>query len=102
MANFEVRRVLVDPGSSVDVMYAHTFETIQLNERNLAPYVGSDLQGFNGTTTKPWGYVDLIVPVGANETAKSIKVKFLVVDCHLYINASSAGQPLQICSLCLP
>ncbi|MCI70386.1 hypothetical protein A2U01_0091649, partial [Trifolium medium] len=52
MANFEVRRVLVDPGSSVDIMYARTFETLQLNERNLTPYVGSDLQGFNGTTTK--------------------------------------------------
>ncbi|MCI34160.1 hypothetical protein A2U01_0055378, partial [Trifolium medium] len=62
-------------------MYAHTFETIQLTERNLTPYVGSDLQGFNGATTKPWGYVDLNVIVGANETAKSIKVQFLVVDC---------------------
>ncbi|MCI51595.1 hypothetical protein A2U01_0072839, partial [Trifolium medium] len=61
MDNFEVRRVLVDPGSSVDIMYARTFETLQLTERNLTPYVGSDLQGFNGTTTKPWGYVDLIV-----------------------------------------
>ncbi|MCI47881.1 hypothetical protein A2U01_0069123, partial [Trifolium medium] len=81
MANFEVRRVLVDSGSSVDIMYARTFETLQLTERNLTPYVGLDLQGFNGTTTKPWGYVDLIVTVGAHETAKSIKVQFLVVDC---------------------
>ncbi|MCI62807.1 hypothetical protein A2U01_0084064, partial [Trifolium medium] len=38
MANFEVRRVLVDPGSSVDIMYARTFETLQLNERNLTPW----------------------------------------------------------------
>ncbi|MCI55360.1 hypothetical protein A2U01_0076610, partial [Trifolium medium] len=81
MANFDVRRVLIDPGSSVDIMYARTFESLQLTERNLTPYMGSDLQGFNGTTTKPWGFVDLIVTVGANETAKSIKVQFLVVDC---------------------
>ncbi|MCI90751.1 hypothetical protein A2U01_0112045, partial [Trifolium medium] len=47
MANFEVRRVPVDPGSSVDIMYSSTFETLQLTERNLNPYVGSDLQGFN-------------------------------------------------------
>ncbi|GAU39748.1 hypothetical protein TSUD_219910 [Trifolium subterraneum] len=40
-----------------------------------------DLQGFNGATTKPWGYVDLIVTFGHNEMAKSIKVKFLMVDC---------------------
>ncbi|MCI58957.1 hypothetical protein A2U01_0080212, partial [Trifolium medium] len=37
MANFEVRRVLVDPGSSIDIMYARTFETLQLTERNLTP-----------------------------------------------------------------
>ncbi|MCH80166.1 hypothetical protein A2U01_0000929 [Trifolium medium] len=81
MANFEVRRVLVDPGSSVDIMCAHLFKTLQLDEHHLTPYVGSDLQGFNGATTKPWGYVDLIVTFGINETAKSIKVQFLVVEC---------------------
>ncbi|MCI72219.1 hypothetical protein A2U01_0093482, partial [Trifolium medium] len=48
---------------------------------HLTPYVGSDLQGFNGATTKPWGYVDLIVTFGINDTCKSIKVQFLVVDC---------------------
>ncbi|GAU32556.1 hypothetical protein TSUD_218140 [Trifolium subterraneum] len=52
-----------------------------LDKSHLTPYLGSDLQGFNGATTKPWGYVDLIVTFGHNETAKSIKVKFLVVDC---------------------
>ncbi|XP_045791889.1 uncharacterized protein LOC123886628 [Trifolium pratense] len=36
---------------------------------------------FNGATTKPWGYVDLLVTFGSQETAKTIKVKFLVVDC---------------------
>ncbi|MCI05789.1 hypothetical protein A2U01_0026842 [Trifolium medium] len=80
MANFEVRRILVDSGSSVDIMYAHLFETLQLDEYHLTPYVGSDLQGFNDATTKPWGYVDLIVTVGINETAKLIKVQFLVVE----------------------
>ncbi|MCI18611.1 hypothetical protein A2U01_0039766 [Trifolium medium] len=74
MANFDVRRVLVDTGNSVDIMFTHCFQTLQLSEHHLAPYVGSDLQGFNGTTTKPWGYVDLIVTFGANETAKSVKV----------------------------
>ncbi|MCI75861.1 hypothetical protein A2U01_0097130, partial [Trifolium medium] len=69
MANFDVRRVLVDPGSSVDIMYSHLFETLQLDEHLLTPYVGSDLQGFNDATTKPWGYVDLIVTFGINETA---------------------------------
>ncbi|GAU51226.1 hypothetical protein TSUD_136230 [Trifolium subterraneum] len=58
----------------------------ELTEENLVPYVGSDLQGFNGSTTKPWGYVDLIVTFGENKTMKSVKVKFLVVDCPSLYN----------------
>ncbi|GAU50692.1 hypothetical protein TSUD_410480 [Trifolium subterraneum] len=81
MANFDVRRILVDQGSSCDIMYSGLFKVLQLSEENLVPYVGSDLQGFNGSTTKPWGYVDLIVTFGENKAMKSVKVKFLVVDC---------------------
>ncbi|GAU27038.1 hypothetical protein TSUD_314000 [Trifolium subterraneum] len=58
----------------------------ELTEENLVPYVGSDLQGFNGSTTKPWGYVDLIVTFGENKVMKSVKVKFLVVDCPSLYN----------------
>ncbi|PNX97956.1 hypothetical protein L195_g022015 [Trifolium pratense] len=80
MTNTDVRRVLVDQGSSCDIMYAQLFKTLQLDETYLTPYLGSDLTGFNGATTKPWGYVDLVVTFGSQETSKTIKVKFLVVD----------------------
>ncbi|GAU39725.1 hypothetical protein TSUD_144910 [Trifolium subterraneum] len=86
MANFDVRRILVDQGSSCDIMYSGLFRVLQLTEENLVPYVGSDLQGFNGSTTKPWGYVDLIVTFGENKAMKSVKVKFLVVDCPSLYN----------------
>ncbi|GAU18714.1 hypothetical protein TSUD_80020 [Trifolium subterraneum] len=86
MANFDVRRILVDQGSSCDIMYLGLFKVLQLTEENLVPYVGSDLQGFNGSTTKPWGYVDLIVTFGENKAMKSVKVKFLVVDCPSLYN----------------
>ena len=70
MANFDVRRILVDQGSSVDIMYSQLFSTLQLDESHLTPYVGSDLQGFNGAVTWPWGYVELIVTFRAAETAR--------------------------------
>ncbi|GAU38058.1 hypothetical protein TSUD_146160 [Trifolium subterraneum] len=57
-----------------------------LTEENLVPYVGSDLQGFNGSTKKRWGYVDLIVTFGEDKAMKSVKVKFLVVDCPSLYN----------------
>ncbi|KAK2376303.1 hypothetical protein QL285_077105 [Trifolium repens] len=81
MANCDVRRILVDTGSSVDIMFSQCFTALQLDESYLAPYVGSDLQGFNGATTKPWGYVDLMVTFGEGETARTVKIPFLVVDC---------------------
>ncbi|GAU45897.1 hypothetical protein TSUD_24990 [Trifolium subterraneum] len=86
MANFDVRRILVDQGRSCDIMYSGLFKVLQLTEENLVPYVGSDLQGFNGSTTKPWGYVDLIVTFGEKKAMKSVKVKFLVVDCPSLYN----------------
>ncbi|XP_058741380.1 uncharacterized protein LOC131613752 [Vicia villosa] len=81
MANFDVRRILVDQGSSVDIMYSQLFKTLQLNDSHLTSYVGSDLQGFNGTVTKMWGFVKLIVSIGSAETARAVKVQFLVIDC---------------------
>ncbi|PNX98241.1 retrotransposon-related protein [Trifolium pratense] len=81
MANFDVHRILVDEGSSYDIMYTSLFKVLGLEREHLSPYVGSDLQSFNGSTSKPWGYVDLIVTFGQGRTAKSIKVKFLVIDC---------------------
>ncbi|GAU19161.1 hypothetical protein TSUD_89260 [Trifolium subterraneum] len=86
MANFDVRRIFVDQGSSCDIMYSGLFKVLQLTEENLVPYVGSDLQGFNRSTTKPWGYVDLIVTFGENKAMMSVKVKFLVVDCPSLYN----------------
>ncbi|GAU38385.1 hypothetical protein TSUD_147530 [Trifolium subterraneum] len=92
MANFDVRRIFVDQGSSCDIMYSGLFKVLQLTEENLVPYVGSDLQGFNGSTTKPWGYVDLIVTFGENKAMKSVKVKFLVIDCPSLYNCI-VGRP---------
>ena len=43
MANFNVQRILVDQGSSVDIMYTQLFTTLQLNESNLTLYMDSVL-----------------------------------------------------------
>jgi len=53
MANTDVRRVLVDKGASCDIMYTSLFKTLQLKEKNLSPYVGSELYGFNGSPKQP-------------------------------------------------
>jgi len=54
MANTDVRRVLVNTRASYDIMYTSLFKTLQLMEKNLSPYVWSELYGFNGSSTQPW------------------------------------------------
>ena len=73
-------------GSSVNVMYSQLFRTLQLDDSHLSPYVGSDLQGFNDSTSKPWGYVELMVTFGEDTATKQVKVRFLVIDCPSLYN----------------
>jgi len=86
MANTDVRRVLIDTGASCDIMYTSLFKTLQLMEKNLSPYVGNELYGFNSLSTQPWGYVELLVTFGEKETKKTIKIPFMVIDCPSLYN----------------
>jgi len=51
MVNTDVRRIFIDTGASCDIMYTRLFKTLQLTEKNLSPYVGNELYGFNGSST---------------------------------------------------
>ena len=61
-------------------MYTGLFKTLQLTVKNLSPYVGNELYGFKGSSTQPWGYVELLVAFGEKEAKKTIKIPFLVID----------------------
>jgi len=78
MANTDVRRVLIDVGASCDIIYTSPFQTLQLTEKNLSPYVGNELYGFNGPSTQPWGCVELLVTFSKKKAIKTIKILFLV------------------------
>jgi len=67
-------------------MYTSLFKTVQLTEKNLSPYVGGELYGFNGSFTQPWGYVKLLVTFGEGEAKKTTTVPFLVIDCPSLYN----------------
>jgi hypothetical protein len=81
MANTDVRRVLIDTWASCDIMYTSLFKTLQLTEKNLSPFIGDELYGFNGSSTQPWGYVELLVAFDEKGAKKTIKIPFLVIDC---------------------
>lgn len=56
-----MKRVLIETWASCDIMDTGLFKTLQLTESNLAPYVGTELYGFYGSSTKPRGYVELLL-----------------------------------------
>lgn len=69
---FDVSQILVDGGNSCDVMYLELYEKAYLDRASLWPYEGSDLQDFNGTTTHPRGYVEMMVFVGDGKDIRTI------------------------------
>ena len=63
IADYITRRVLVDNGSSTDILYYPAFQQMKLGRDQLHP-VYSPLVGFGGMKVQPVGTVTLPVMVG--------------------------------------
>ena len=61
---FNTRRLLVDNGSSTDIIYLSTFQQLKLDPGRLRPFE-SPLISFNGDRVYPKGIVTLMVTVGS-------------------------------------
>ena len=86
IADYMTRRVLVDNGSSADILYYPTFQKIRLGRDQLR-VVNSPLVGFGGMKVQPIGTITLPVVVGAYPQQVARDVNFLVVDCSSSYNA---------------
>ena len=64
IADYTTRRVLVDNGSSADILYYPAFQQMKLGRDQLCP-MNSPLVGFGGMKVQPMGTVTLPVVVGA-------------------------------------
>ncbi|KAK2393494.1 hypothetical protein QL285_055433 [Trifolium repens] len=71
--NCDVKRVLIDSGSSADIMYWEAFKAMQLSNEHLLPYNGT-LVGFAGEQVEVMGYTTLLTTFGEKDQAKTIKV----------------------------
>jgi len=74
-----VHRVLVDQGSSADVMFWPTFEKLQLSPDQLRPY-GGCLYGFAGDQVELRGYIELRTTFTDGLASRTEKVRYLVVN----------------------
>jgi len=74
-----VHWVLVDQGSSADVMFWPTFEKLQLSPDQLRPY-GGCLYGFAGDQVEVRGYIELRTTFTDGLASRTEKIRYLVVN----------------------
>ncbi|XP_068504456.1 uncharacterized protein [Phaseolus vulgaris] len=74
-----VHRVLVDQGSSANVMFWLTFEKLQLSLDQLRPY-GGCLYGFAGDQVEVRGYIELRTTFTDGVASRTERIRYLVVN----------------------
>ena len=84
-AGRKVHRVLVNQGSSADVMFWSTFNKLQLSPDLLKPYTRC-LYGFAGDQVEVRGYLELKTTFTDGTTSRTENIRYLVVNANLAYN----------------
>ncbi|XP_050255152.1 uncharacterized protein LOC126701052 [Quercus robur] len=77
IGGFDVKRVLVDQGSAVEVMYPDLYKGLNLKSEDLTAY-DSPLVSFEGKIVTPRGQIKLPIQTGSD----MVEVDFIVVDAY--------------------
>ncbi|XP_030939980.1 uncharacterized protein LOC115964889 [Quercus lobata] len=77
IGGYDVKRVLVDQGSTVEVMYPDLYKGLNLKPEDLTAY-DSPLVSFEGKTVTPRGQIRLPIQTGSD----IVEVDFIVVDAY--------------------
>lgn len=86
IANHRTRRILINNGSSADILYVSTFEHMGISKNKLRPAT-SPLMGFTGDKLYPVGVITLPITTRVSPHQVTKAVDFLVVDYPLACNA---------------
>jgi len=70
---FAIVKVLVDQGSSVDILYWETFKKMQISETEIQPY-DEQIVGFSGERVDTKGYIDLFTTFADDSLSKTINI----------------------------
>ena len=77
IVGFDVKRVLVDQGNAMEVMYPDLYRGLNLRLEDLMLY-DSSLVSFEGNTIILMGQIRLPIPIGLNV----VEVDFIVVNAY--------------------
>ena len=77
IGGYDVRRVLVDQGSAVEIMYPYLYKGLNMKSEDLTAYE-SPLISFEGKTVIPKGQIKLPIQIDS----EIVEVDFIVVDSY--------------------
>ena len=77
IGGYDVKRVIVDQGSTAEIMYSNLFKGLNLRTEDLTSY-NSPLVSFEGKVVIPKGQIRLPVQTGS----ETVEVDFIVVDAY--------------------
>ena len=77
IGGYDVKRVMMDQGSAVEIMYPDLYKGLNLRAEDLTPY-SSPLVSFKGKIIIPKGQIKLFVQTGS----EVVEVDFIVVDAY--------------------
>ena len=86
IGDYNMHRVLVDNGSSADILYYPAFQQMRIDKDRLSP-TNAPLVGFGGMNVFPLGAITLAVTAGDYPQQITKEITFLVVDCSFAYNA---------------
>ena len=90
VGGFDVKRVLVDPGSAVEVMYPDLYKGLNLRPEDLTAY-NSPLISFEGKTVVPKGQIRLPIQTGSKVVEVGLSRGRCLLALHSY--SSQAMDP---------
>ena len=79
VANKTVHRVLVDNGSSADIIFASAFDKMDIGREKL-DLVNTHLRGFSREKVLPLGLIQLVLTLGEPPFQATTTARFLIVD----------------------
>ena len=82
VANKTIHLVLLDNGSSTDIIFASAFDKMGIGRVRLE-LVNTHLRGFSGEKVLPLGSIQLGLTLGDHPCQATMTIRFLIVDAPL-------------------